>query len=349
MLLEIIDEMHLLQPSSNMQVSRKKPGRAAQAHAARHPQGLRLPVDLQRRRVVEEQLRQGKSLEDARAGGCSGCVEVGAFGKEAYILTGYFNLVEGARARPARRPSIRAPAKQLGPGPGPGVRFDLRRPLRGVRQAQLRTTSSISRSRATRSSSDLRDRDDAGAVPVRAHRRLHRQGKDYNAGGARYNNTFIQAVGIGSITDSLAAIRQLVFDVTVSVDARPSWSRRSTRISRVTRSCASGSCTGCPSTATTTTTRGRPDGARRSRRCSSNRSTAGPTVQGRPLPLEMLPTTCHVYFGSVTGAIAPTVARRGRRCPRASRPVQGADRAGPTAVLRSAAKMDHVRRPAARC
>ena len=44
--------------------------------------------------VVEEQLRQGKTLEDARAGGCSGCVETGAFGKEAYILTGYFNLVK---------------------------------------------------------------------------------------------------------------------------------------------------------------------------------------------------------------------------------------------------------------
>ena len=42
--------------------------------------------------VVEEQLRQGKTVEDARAGGCSGCVEVGAFGKEAYILTGYLNL-----------------------------------------------------------------------------------------------------------------------------------------------------------------------------------------------------------------------------------------------------------------
>ncbi len=44
--------------------------------------------------VVEEQVRQGKTLEDARAGGCSGCVETGAFGKEAYILTGYFNLVK---------------------------------------------------------------------------------------------------------------------------------------------------------------------------------------------------------------------------------------------------------------
>ena len=44
--------------------------------------------------AVAEQLRQGKTIEDARAGGCSGCVEVGAFGKEAYILTGYFNLAK---------------------------------------------------------------------------------------------------------------------------------------------------------------------------------------------------------------------------------------------------------------
>ena len=37
-------------------------------------------------------MRQGKSLRDAREGGCSGCIEVGAFGKEAYVLTGYLNV-----------------------------------------------------------------------------------------------------------------------------------------------------------------------------------------------------------------------------------------------------------------
>jgi formate C-acetyltransferase len=42
--------------------------------------------------VVEELVRQGKRIEDARARGTSGCVEVGAFGKEAYVLTGYVNL-----------------------------------------------------------------------------------------------------------------------------------------------------------------------------------------------------------------------------------------------------------------
>ena len=34
----------------------------------------------------------GKSVEDARDGGSSGCVEMGAFGKEAFILAGYFNI-----------------------------------------------------------------------------------------------------------------------------------------------------------------------------------------------------------------------------------------------------------------
>ncbi len=37
-------------------------------------------------------------------------------------------------------------------------------------------------------------------------------GRDYNAGGARYNNTYIQGVGIGTLTDSLSAIRTAVFE-----------------------------------------------------------------------------------------------------------------------------------------
>jgi formate C-acetyltransferase len=56
----------------------------------------------------------------------------------------------------------------------------------------------------------------------------------------------------------------------------------------------------------------------------------------------MLPTTCHVYFGSVTGAL-PDGRRAGAPLSEGISPVQGADRRGPTAVLRSAAKMDHLR------
>ena len=86
--------MHLLQPSTNIQLSRKSPD-AFLKHALRVvSRGYGFPSIFNADTVVQEQLRQGKTLEDARAGGCSGCVEVGAFGKEAYILTGYFNLVK---------------------------------------------------------------------------------------------------------------------------------------------------------------------------------------------------------------------------------------------------------------
>jgi formate C-acetyltransferase len=56
----------------------------------------------------------------------------------------------------------------------------------------------------------------------------------------------------------------------------------------------------------------------------------------------MLPTTCHVYFGEVCGASA-----NGRKAKKpvseGISPTQGADINGPTAVLLSAAKMDHLR------
>ena len=38
------------------------------------------------------------------------------------------------------------------------------------------------------------------------------RGRDYNAGGARYNTSYIQGVGIGTITDSLAAIKKYVYE-----------------------------------------------------------------------------------------------------------------------------------------
>jgi pyruvate-formate lyase len=58
--------------------------------------------------------------------------------------------------------------------------------------------------------------------------------------------------------------------------------------------------------------------------------------------INLLPTTCHVYFGSVTGA-TPDGRRAWLPLSEGVSPVQGADRHGPTAVLRSVAKMDHAR------
>jgi hypothetical protein len=163
-------------------------------------------------------------------------------------------------------------------------------------------------------------------------------GRDYNAGGARYNNTFIQAVGIGTITDSLAAIRTLVFEdgamslkelLGVLLDdfagAEPLRQRLLHRMPKY----------------------GNDDD--RADDLMVRVFEAGfaaidgrPNTKGGAYRIEMLPTTCHVYFGSVCGA-TPDGRRAGMPLSEGISPVQGADRNGPTAVLNSAAKMDHVR------
>ncbi len=94
LILEVIDEMRLLQPSSNLQLSKKNPERFLKRGLEIVRKGWGQPSVFNADMVVEELLRQGKSIEDARAGGTSGCVETGAFGKEAYILTGYFNTAK---------------------------------------------------------------------------------------------------------------------------------------------------------------------------------------------------------------------------------------------------------------
>ena len=67
-----------------------------------------------------------------------------------------------------------------------------------------------------------------------------------------------------------------------------------------------------------------------------------PNTRGGAYHIDLLPTTCHVYFGSVTGA-TPDGRRAWTPLSEGISPVQGADRRGPTAVIKSAAKMDHIR------
>jgi pyruvate-formate lyase len=65
-------------------------------------------------------------------------------------------------------------------------------------------------------------------------------------------------------------------------------------------------------------------------------------TRGGTYRINMLPTTVHVYFGSVIEA-TPDGRMAGKPLSEGISPVQGADRRGPTAVIKSVAKMDHVR------
>ena len=92
LLLDVIEDMRLLQPSSSIQVSKKNPDRFIKRAARIIRTGFGQPSVFNADLIVQELVRQGKTLDDARRGGSSGCVEVGAFGKESYTLTGYFNM-----------------------------------------------------------------------------------------------------------------------------------------------------------------------------------------------------------------------------------------------------------------
>ncbi|MGE5814307.1 MAG: pyruvate formate lyase family protein, partial [Acidobacteriota bacterium] len=320
-LLDIIDEMHLLQPSSNMQVSRRTPDEVLKHGLRVIRNGYGFPSLFNADAVVEEQLRQGKTLQDARAGGCSGCVETGAFGKEAYILTGYLNL-----------PKILDSA--LHDGAREATSFEevyaaFEKHLRKIIDVKIRGNELIaqmySRLMPAPFLSVLTDD-------------CIRNGRDYNAGGARYNNTYIQGVGIGTITDSLAALNTLVFEEhRLAMPELVAALDRDFEGADVIRARA---LRKAPKYGTDDE---RADGVMRRVFESFFGCVDGrPCVRGGVYRIEMLPTTCHIYFGSITGA-TPDGRRAGQPLSEGISPVQGADRLGPTAVFRSAAKMDHLR------
>lgn len=336
LLLDVIDEMQLVQPSSNIQLSRKNPD-AFLKHAGRViRKGRGQPSIFNVETVVEEMLRQGKSIEDARDGGTSGCVETGAFGKESYILTGYFNMPKVLEIALHNGIDPRT-GKMLGIATGKAEEFSSFDDVLTAYKKQLHHFVDIKMR-----GNNVIERIYAEYMPVPFLSLLTddcvARGKDYNGGGARYNTNYIQGVGVGSMADSFAAIKSLVFeanlltmtDLVKVLDANFAGYEK-TRLLFVNRAPKYGN-----------------DDERADMLMREVFESFYAEVNGRPntkggvYRINLLPTTCHVYFGSMTGAM-PDGRMAGTPLSEGISPVQGADRHGPTAVLKSAGKMDHVR------
>ena len=336
LLLDVIDDTHLLQPGSNLQLSRKTPD-AILKHALRViRKGYGFPSIFNADAVVQEQLRMGKTPEDAREGGCSGCVETGAFGKEAYILTGYFNLPKILELALHDGIDPRT-GEQLGPATGNAETLRSYDDLFAAYLSQLRHFVDV-KMRGNQVIEQMYARLMPAPFLSTITDDCIRKGKDYNAGGARYNNSYIQFVGIGSLTDSLAALKQLVYadrsmklgDLVAAMD-RNFEAQEPLRQRLVNRAPKYGN-----------------DDETADGLLTAAFNVLVEEVDGRPnskggrYRVEMLPTTCHIYFGSVTGAM-PDGRKAGQPLSEGISPVQGADRHGPTAVVKSAAKMDQVK------
>ncbi len=205
LILDVIEEMRLLQPSSNLQLSKKNPDRFVRRAARIIRTGFGQPSIFNADVVVQEMIRMGKSVEDARCGGTSGCVETGAFGKENYNLTGYFNLPKVLEITLNNGQDPRT-GRQLGPQTGDPAAFRSFDDLWGAFEKQLAHLIEIK----VRGNNVI-ERLYAEYLPVPFLSLLIDDciaaGKDYHDGGARYNTSYIQGVGLGSMTDALAAIK----------------------------------------------------------------------------------------------------------------------------------------------
>ena len=335
LMLDVIDEMRLVQPSSNIQLSAKNPDRFLKRALRIVRKGWGQPSIFNADMVVQEMLRAGKSLEDARQGGTSGCVETGAFGKEAYILTGYLNLPKLLELALNDGVDMRT-GKRIGLPTGDASEFTSFDQVMDAFRAQLRHFVDI-KMRGNAVIESLYARYMPAPFLSLLIDDCIEKGRDYNAGGARYNTSYIQGVGIGTITDSLAAIKHNVFDEKrvslgqlVEALGRDFEGHEELRHVLWEESPKYGNDDDSADSIMKQVFNEFFD-------CVDGR----PNVRGGEYHIDMLPTTCHVYFGSVCAASADG-RRAGTPLSEGISPVQGRDRRGPTAVLQSAAKMDHA-------
>jgi formate C-acetyltransferase len=162
--------------------------------------------------------------------------------------------------------------------------------------------------------------------------------RDYHDGGPRYNSTYIQGVGLGTLTDSLSAVRYHVFDqeqltmqelVNALKDNFEGLEELRQRLLNYTPKFGNDddyadSIAQLAFNAYFDTIDGRPN------------------TKGGEYRINLLPTTVHIYFGQITGA-TPNGRRRGDPLSDGISPSQGADTLGPTAVIKSVSKIDHVK------
>lgn len=336
LLLDVIEKMRLLQPSTNVQISAKSPDKFIKRALKIIKTGFGQPSMFNTDAIIKEMLYAGKTLEDARCGGNSGCVETGAFGKEAYILTGYFNLPKILEIT-LNQGFDPVSKKQLGLKTKDPLKLNSYEELFDEFKKQLRHFIDIKVKGNLVIEKIYHDEMPVPFLSIIIDDCI-KKGKNYNAGGARYNTSYIQGVGISNITDALSAIKYNVFDkknfsFKELLDAMNDNFESHDRIMHLVKR--------------KTPKYGNDDDYADAIMKDVFNSyyeevTGRKNIKGGVHRINMLPTTCHVYFGSVIKAMPDG---RLSYTPLADgiSPAKGADINGPTAVIKSASKMDHLK------
>lgn len=336
MILEIQEELHELQPGLSIHIAENTPDDFLMAGLKVIRQGHGYPSVFNPDTYVKEMTRAGKSLEDAREGGCSGCIEVGAFGKEAYLLTGYLNTpkILEITLNNGYDPIAK---KQLGLKTGDPRTFTSFEQLYDAWHKQMIYFVNLKLS-----VNNYIERMFSLYAPA-TFLSLYiddciEKGKDYYSGGARYNTTYIQCTGLGTITDCFTTIKKHVFE-----DHRYT-------MDQILAACDKNF-----------------EGEEQMRQYIRNHTPffgnddeyadtiavkvyndlvdaieGRPNTRGGQTHLNMLSTTCHNYFGSVCGA-TPNGRFAHFAISDGTSPAHGSDSHGPTAVIKSLGKLDQTK------
>jgi len=336
LILDVVEEMQLIQPSACIQLTRQNPEEFLQRACKVVRTGLGQPSIFNMDLIVQEMLNAGKDIADARQGGPSGCVTVSAFGKESCTLTGYMNwpkileLVWHDGVDPAS-------GKQIGPQTGDPRSFESFDRFFAAYKTQLKYFVDLKIA-----GNNFIERLFATTMPAPFMSVVMNdcvdKAADYHNGGARYNPTYIQGVGLGTLTDALSAVKFHVFDeknvsmgdLAAAMDSNFEGSEN-LRLMLANRTPTYGNDNGYAD-----------ELAERAFDAYYDVVNGRPNTKGGYYRVNLLPTTVHIYFGEVTGAL-PNGRKAGVSVSEGISPTQGADLHGPTAVLKSAARIDHVR------
>ncbi|MFX0028011.1 MAG: trans-4-hydroxy-L-proline dehydratase [Candidatus Hermodarchaeota archaeon] len=335
LLLDVIEEMRILQPSSNVQISRKTPDKFLKRAIDIIKTGFGQPSVFNADAIIQELLRQNKSKIDAYNSGASGCVEAGAFGKEAYILTGYFNLVKILEIT-LHNGFDPLTKKYIGLKTGDPANFSTFEELLDAYKKQINHFIDI-KIKGNRIIERIWAENPAPFLSILIEDCIQK-GKDYNDGGAKYNTSYIQIVGMGSITDCLSSLKYNVFDEKIvsmkellEILDNNFQNHEIIRQKFINKTPKYGNDNDYADSIT-----------QRVFEIIFNAVDNRPNTRGGVHRINLLPTTVHVYFGKVTGAM-PDGRMAFKPLSEGISPVQGMDMNGPTSVIKSASKIDHLR------
>ena len=336
MILEIQEELHELQPGLSIHIAQNTPDEFLLEGIKVIRQGHGYPSIFNPDTYVQEMVRAGKTIEDAREGGCSGCIEVGAFGKEAYLLTGYLNTPKILEITLNNGIDPQT-GKKLGLETGDPRSFKTFEELYEAWHKQMVYFVNLKLS-----VNNYIERMFSLYAPA-TFLSLYiddciEKGKDYYSGGARYNTTYIQCTGLGTITDCFTTLKKHVFEdkrytMEEMLDACASNWKNGEKMRQYIRN-HTPFFGNDDAYADTIAVRVYDDLVKAIE--------GRPNTRGGKTQLNMLSTTCHNYFGSVCGA-TPNGRFAHFAISDGTSPAHGSDSHGPTAVIKSLGKLDQTK------